>query len=311
MRKVVTLLTLWLLLMLGPDGVSAQQAGVLVVAHGGSRQWNDLVRDVVKRAQLEAPTEVAFGMAMHPEEVQAMQQAVDRLERRGVNRIVVVPFLVSSYSEVFRQYEYLFGIHPEAEWPEAGRPLALHVPVVMGQALDDSPVVAEVLLDRARRLSVSPAEETVIVVAHGPNGEDDNDQWLRTMQHLAQHLKRQGGFRAVEPFTIRDDAPEAIRGRAIASLRAAVQASSTQGQVLVVPLLIAQGGVEQKIPKLLAGLSYRYKPRALLPHPKMAQWIAQQATSLANASARPTERQHAALGTASLAGSITTSSEGL
>ncbi|MBI3311910.1 MAG: hypothetical protein HYZ88_00060, partial [Candidatus Omnitrophica bacterium] len=231
-------------------GTSVQErVGVLVIAHGGSAQWNGLVRHVVKQADLEAPVGVAFGMGMHPQEVRAFQEAVEQLEKHGARRLVVIPLLVSSFSEVFRQYEYLFGIRPEAQWSEAGAPVSLKIPVVMGRALDDHPAVAEILLERARELSRDPNTETVILIAHGPTEDADNQQWLERIRHLGQRIQQAGGFREVLGFTIRDDAPAAIREGAEAALRTAVHTAGGQGRVLVVPLLIAQGGIERKIPK--------------------------------------------------------------
>jgi len=256
--------------------------GVLVIAHGGTNRWDGMVRAAVRQAEVEFPTEVALGMGMHRSEVRVLQQAVDRLERKGVSRIVVVPFFISSHSEVFRQFEYLFGLRPEPEWAEAGGPLNLEVPVVMGEALDDSPVVAEILLERARSLSRKPEEETVVLVAHGPIGDTDNQRWLSTMRRLAASIKQEGGFRTVASLTMRDDAPKPVQEAAAQQLRDIVQWYSQQGRALVLPLLIAQGGVERKIPKILAGLTYVYKGETLLPHPKLVEWIAQQATQLAS-----------------------------
>ena len=260
---------------------AVDRVGVLVIAHGGSTQWDQMVHAVVQQARLPVPSELALGMGMHPPEVHRLQEAVTRLEQRGVTRIVVVPLLISSHSEVFRQQAYLFGLRRQAEWPEAGMPLNLHVPVVMGEALDDSPVVADILLDRARALSRAPEHETVILVAHGPNTDADNRLWLETMRRVGERIKREGGFRDVAGFTIRDDAPAPVQEQAKRQLRDAIRTAAQESRVLVVPLLMARGGVEDKIPKLLEGLPYLYKGDTLLPHPKVAQWIAQQAAQLA------------------------------
>ena len=41
-------------------------------------------------------------------------------------------------------------------------------------ALNDHPVVAQILATRARAIGKDPAYEAVVIVAHGPNEEDDN-----------------------------------------------------------------------------------------------------------------------------------------
>jgi len=256
--------------------------GVLVVAHGGTNQWDSAVRKTVRDAGLAPPVEVVFGMGMHPEEVRAFQDAVNRLQRRQVGRIVVVPLLVSSHSEVFRQYEYLFGLRDEPEWPEAGKPLHLEVPVVMGQALDDDPALAEVLTERAGQLSRKPEDETVFLIAHGPVEDEDDQRWLERLSQLGAQIQAKAGFHGVRAFTMRDDAHEPVKERAEQNLRAALRNESRQRRVLVVPVLIAKGGVERKIPKILTGLSYAYKGRTLLPHKKMEAWLARQTARLAS-----------------------------
>ena len=254
--------------------------GVLVLAHGGTNQWDAVVRKAVKQASLDYPTEVAFGMGMHSQEVRALQQSVEKLQRKGIDRILVIPLLVSSHSEVYRQYEYLLGLRPQPEWPQV-QPVRLLVPVVMGRALDDDPIVSDVLLARVKAMSRKPDSETVVIVAHGPNGDDDNREWLADMERLAARLSHAGGFREVVTKTIRDDAPKVVHDSATSDLREMVRASALTGPVLVVPLLMARGGVERKIPVILSGSSYEYTGETLLPDPRLATWIARQANELA------------------------------
>ncbi len=250
--------------------------GVLVLAHGGSERWNQQVRDLVEQADLSAPAEVAFGMGMHEAEVQAVQQAIDALERQGVTRIVAVPLLISSHSEVMRQYEYLLGMRAHGPWEGQTRPVSMRVPVTVAGALNDDAAVAKVLIERAKGLSQAPARETVILVAHGPTSEEDNAAWLKAMARLAAQIRAAGGFRAVVPVTMRDDAPMPIRAEATSAMRHVVAEYGRLGRVLVVPLLVASGGVEQKIPQRLRGLSYAYGSGTLLPHPELARWLRRQ-----------------------------------
>jgi len=45
--------------------------------------------------------------------------------------------------------------------------------------------------------------------------------------------------------------------------------------VIIVPVLMASGGIEQGIVKRLEGLKYKMA-RPLLPHPKVSEWIRNQ-----------------------------------
>lgn len=250
------------------------QTGVLILAHGGSGAWNSAVRQTVESAQLNMPVQIAFGMGMHGNEVENLQHAVDSLNRAGVNEIVAVPLLVSSYSEVMRQYEYLLGASAHGPWEDHAKPVHSRAAIRIARPLDDDPAVSEVLLDRAREISRAPEQETIVLVAHGPNEDDDNVRWLQAMQRVADRVRQTGRFHAVVPVTMRDDAPDPVLAAATAAMRERVQDAGAAGRVLVVPLLIASGGVDHKIPQRLEGLDYVFQSKALLPHPAISRWIA-------------------------------------
>ena len=156
-----------------------------------------------------------------------IQAAVDRLTARGVKDIVAVPLFVSSWSSVITSTEcrYLLGQRavapaelsafakmnhstpaaapgagavPTAHEGHAGAdgtsPVKSPVPIRMTRALDDHPVVAEILASRARSISKDPSGEAVVIVAHGPNSDEDNRRWLSDMASVAGRI---GGGRAV------------------------------------------------------------------------------------------------------------------
>jgi len=253
---------------------AAKTIGVLVLAHGGTPRWNAVVEQAVADAALPYPTRVAFGMGMHGGEVEALQQAVTELEHLGVEKVVAVPLLVSSASEVMRQYAYLLGLRPDGPWQEQAEPVKRQVPIRLTSPLDGDPAVAQVLLDRAREVSVAPGHEVVVVIAHGPNTEEDNARWLDAMGRLTQTIKAEGGFKDVLSVTMRDDAEPAVLAKAVADMRQTIEAQAKENTVIVLPLLIANGGIEGKIPERLSGLTFIYQPKALLPHPKLSEWIA-------------------------------------
>ena len=209
-----------------PRRPAYSDTGVLILAHGGSAKWNNAVRQTVGAARLAHPTQIAFGMGMHGGEVEALQRAVDALSADGVRRIVAVPLLVSSHSEVMRQYEYLLGAREHGPWEHHAKPIHAAVPIDITRPLNDDPAVAEVLLDRAREVSRQPGQETVVLVAHGPNEEQDNARWLQSMQRVAGEVQGAGGFHAVIPVTMRDDAEPSIQEAATHHMRALVEESS-------------------------------------------------------------------------------------
>jgi sirohydrochlorin ferrochelatase len=272
--------------------------GVLLLAHGGKPAWNQAVLDLAGKVDRTFPTEVAFGMATRS----AIQLAVDKLTARNVSEIVAVPLFVSSHSSVITSTEYLLGLRPEAP-PELARfarmshggatdsghaahgrgetaiesgttPVTSALPIVMTEALNQHPIVAEVVTSRATALSSDASRESIILVAHGPVTDRENEKWLADLASVAGRVSAATSFADVKYLTVRDDAPEPIRSRATAELREMVSGLTAAGRrVLIVPVLLSYGGIEDGIRKRLEGLQYTMSPQALMPDDRLETWV--------------------------------------
>lgn len=248
------------------------------MAHGGGPQWNATVKKAVKGAELTAPYKLFFGMGDNAAQVRKLQSYVKSLERDGVHTIVVVPMLVSAYSEVARQWKYLFGIDVQPGFiNNPVFPVQKRSNIRFADPLNDSSVVVEILLDRAQEISDDPSKESVIIVSHGPNDESDNLRWNQILRNLSARIQERASFKSVEGVTLRNDAPSAVRGRAIQALRGRIQQiDANGGRALVVLLLLAQGGIENKLALELRGLQYTLNTKTLLPDSRMSDWIRSQ-----------------------------------
>jgi sirohydrochlorin ferrochelatase len=297
--KTRIILPLVLLVVLAAR-TSYADSGILLLAHGGSPEWNTRVTDLVTQIDRTKPTEVAFGMATRAN----IQAAVDRLVARGVAEIVAVPLFVSSWSSVITSTEYLLGLRADAPAalamyakmhhpqpgsnaphpPSAGHevhatadataPVTSPVPIRMTRALNDHPIVAEILTSRANSISQNPAKESLVIVAHGPNDDDDNRRWLADMASLAERIARTEKFASIDYLTLRDDAPKPVRDAATAELRDVVSRRVQEGRrVLIVPLLVSFGGIERGLRQRLEGLSYALPDAALMPDARLAAWV--------------------------------------
>lgn len=261
---------------------SSDRVGTIVVAHGGSREWNDHVRAVAAQARTGGPVEVSF--LMGPEAATSrFQDVAAKLERAGVSRLVIVPLLVSSHSEHYEQVRYLAGATDSvdhalhAHMDHGGvEPARVGIPLVVTPALDDSPVVARVLAERARAIATAPAEQALFLVAHGPTSAEDYARWMKNLRTVADTVQSLTGFRDVRVDMVRDDAPKHVRAEAVRRVRELIdlQRQVTGRDVVVVPVLISKGRVSRETFMAdLAGLPVTYTGEPLLPHPGLARWI--------------------------------------
>ena len=291
--------TILALVLLAATPAFAQPAapeGILLLAHGGSAEWNARVLALASAIDQTQPVEVAFGMASRP----AIQAAVDKLVERQVIGIVAVPLFVSSHSSVLTSTAYLLGARHEmpadlkifarmrhggaaghdqhagdgASAEDNTKPISSPVSIRLTDALNHHPLVGEILIDRAREISEAPEREAVIIVAHGPVPEVDNQRWLDDMKILAAQMETATTFAAIQYLTVRDDAPQPIKDAATAELRALVDEHRNRNRrVLVVPLLLSYGGIEKGIRQRLDGLPYVMAERALMPDDRLVEWV--------------------------------------
>jgi hypothetical protein len=265
---------------------------------GGGQDWNKQVLDVVTEVDKQMPAEVAFGMA----DRSTLQDGIDKLTKRGVTQIVAVPLFVSSYSSVMECTKYLLGLRPDppkelADFamssmpgmpgmtnhpagastpkpPAPPIPVKSAVPIEMTPALDRHAIVAQILADRAGAIAKDPTRDVLILVAHGPNDDQENAEWLANMNALAKQIGAHTSFVRIECVTLRDDAAAPLRNRATAQLRKTVQAADDAGDhALIVPLLLSYGGIENGLRERLDGIEHTIAPQALLPDPRITEWV--------------------------------------
>ncbi|MCH2448876.1 MAG: hypothetical protein MK198_01900 [Gracilimonas sp.] len=280
--------------------------GILIMAHGGGTTWNSMVKEAAKPLMENYPIEFAWGMANFV----SLQKAVHKLEAEKADRIIVIPLFISKHSPILRQAEFLLGLRDELAdapmpvmhytdefvemsgieldeshkmhnmlFPPTLNPIKINTPVQFTDALDDHPIVAAILRDRILALSEDPNAETVVLAAHGPNGEEDNTGWVKSMESLAaqiQQWQNEEGlstFRNILSLTVRDDAPKPIHEQAKQHLRALVRQGNSSGNVIVIPVFLSPGGREKSVAQRLEGLNFKWSGDTLLPDDRLRDFL--------------------------------------
>jgi hypothetical protein len=267
--------------------------GVLVMAHGGSKQWNKEVLAAIEPLKDEHNIEVAFGMA----DAASLQQGVERLEARGARRIGVVRLFISGESFLERT-EQILGLAPGAPQREATqaehdghegghsmefwRVESQSSFALSKQGLVEAPEMANVLIDRARTLSRDPAHEDVLILAHGPGDDAENERWLAHLEARAAAVRQALPFRTVRVETLREDWPEK-RQDAEQRIRRYVEQASKTGRAIVIPFRVQGFGPYAEV---LTGLDYLSDSRGLVPDAGVTQWIEHQIAMLERAEFR-------------------------
>ncbi|MGP8322271.1 MAG: sirohydrochlorin chelatase [Methanosarcinaceae archaeon] len=179
--------------------------------------------------------------------------------------------------------------HPD-EVEEELVPVETDTEILLTSAMDDHWLIADILADRMAGLSTGSAgiaSETLVVVAHGTDEENNFDGWVNNTLSLTNQARLKLAYW--------NDPAIGLAGTEIAfihhnatlnpefTLRPIVE--SAEYPVLV-PLMVSEGYFTgKKIPGLLENLTYTYDGSALTPHPNVAEWIklsaAKESTDLA------------------------------
>lgn len=288
--SMILRVTLRILILFGLGAASTAMAkdqfGVLVMAHGGSEEWNRSVEVTLEPLREEYPLELAFGMA----DPASMQDAANRLEQRGVDRIGVVRLFISGESWRERTAQIL-GLVPgapprpaqDAHAGHGGHDMALWRIesdarfAVAQDGLADAAEMSAVLVRRVGELSKYPAHEFVLILAHGPGDDDENLRWIAKIDQQADAVRALGQFRAVRVETLREDWPEKRAGSEERIREFVDMAARSNGRAIVIPYRVSGFG---PFAQVLEGLTYEASGVGLLPSEEVRHWVRRQAEAL-------------------------------
>jgi hypothetical protein len=244
--------------------------GVLILAHGFGSQGDRALRVSMEPVGQAQPSAMALGMSMATSS--HIQLALDDLTNAGAQEIAVIPVVSSPYSTLMRQWEYIFGLRDEPEYATVPK-VSTTAKLGFASPMEDHPFVQMILSDYAAEISQDPAQEELIIVAHGPVDAADNQAQLETMDRMADSLRTEG-YAGVYAVTLQDDAPREVRAANVVRMRALVEEINARGHTpLVITNLIGTRMVQASIRRDLRGLGYRYNFRGLVQHEKFIEWV--------------------------------------
>lgn len=248
-----------------------------LLSHNLSDEWDSTILDMIDAVEMKIPypLEVAFGMW----DQKSFQKAITHLGHQDVCSLLIIPLFISDHSDVIRAQKYQFHLTETNPLPfDPGR---VEIPrsiqhIQYSSALNDNITLSQIIEKRAQELSQHPSNEELILVAHGPNSDEDDTLWLRDLSIHSSRL--QIPFSKTHIVTLRDDAPAPIQDGKTRELRTYVAEAHAKGlKPIILPVLLAPGGIEQGLIKRLEGLEYHYSNHMLAPDDLLINWIVEQA----------------------------------
>lgn len=234
--------------------------GVLVIAHGSSNpSWVQRVDEAVQQVKTDEPLVVSF-LEMVPG--RSIEDGLRQLEEQGERSIRVLPLFVSSGSTHVEEIAYLLGLVKKPKIPMDEPPIAHHAALSLLPTMGAHPLIAQILVDRARRLSTHPQEECLLLVGHGSEHPYFHKQWVADVEKLGEQIMQEVPFASFSYAFLHPD-----------QLRTVAQRES-QRPVVCLPLFLSAGYfTRQVIPSRLEGLGIHYDGETYLPHSAIVRWM--------------------------------------
>jgi hypothetical protein len=148
------------------------------LGHGYAGDGNDRLAATLGGDPCTRPRSVRMSM-MDSAHVQA---AVDKLEAAGATTIIVLE--ETGTSSLVRQWHYMFGLTDNSGYLEVPR-VRTRAKVIMAKSPTRSPIIGRILGENLKSASKDPANEVALLVMHGPERKEENDEELRNLARLA------------------------------------------------------------------------------------------------------------------------------
>jgi hypothetical protein len=270
-----TLFAIWSFLVTScADTAEKAAMGVVVITHGAPiPQWNETVMRMISTVKSPYPVEPAF---LGFDEERTLAKAARRLEDKGVNEILIVHLSPSSYSSHHEEVRYLAGLRKDlgVYTEDAERPLQSRSRFAVSPCMDEHPLAVEIVKDYARELSQNPAQESLLLVGHGPVEELENIMWVRQLEKIGREIQKTISFKEVACMTLRSDAADLVRDQAHEDARKTALRLSAQGRVIVVICGVGIKMLQFELQQLLKGVpSVVINQKGFINHPNVVKWI--------------------------------------
>ena len=249
-----------------------QETGALLLAHGYGEEGDLDFHNSMTDISSQHITTLSLGMSMMTSK--HIECALSEIRQNGAKKIYIVPISSTPHNTLVQQWEYIFGLRNDHAYTKVKSVQADDV--VFLDPISDHRIAKKIVLDYAKEISVDPKNEIVVIIAHGPVGETDNELELELMKNLAAYVRDQGKFNTVRPFTLQDDAPKEIRDRNVKQIKEFMENATLEGKkVLMVSNLMSGKGIQRKINEDFSGLNYKFNSKGFLTHPLFKEWILQ------------------------------------
>jgi len=295
MKKIF--LTLLVLISINP--FAQGKIGLLIIAHGSpSEQWNqpvlnieNQVKELLKTKNISDFDEVRVALMEFTDP--SIATVLKDMENKGITKVYALPLFIAPSGHSLYDIPTILGLYYNQEMvddikEEGIKIVDTKIKITVGPTLDYKNVMKDILLDKVKNLSDNPAEEALIILAHG----DKNFKpiWEGLINETGNYILGKTGIEYFDKAFV-----EVGQSFAIDGVSPIIKASENKKKVIVVGMYLSMGvknmaensgfimmGRTVKSKKMFEGKNIVFLEHGLLPDKRIAEWIVDRAVEWLN-----------------------------
>jgi len=290
MKKVYLIL----MVLISINTFSQEKTGLLIIAHGSPmKQWNqpvlDLenqVKELLKTKNISTFDEVRVALMEFTEP--SIATVVEDMENKGITKIFALPLFIAPSGHSSYDIPTILGLYYDQEMidvlkEEGTKIIDTKVKITVGPTLYYENVMKDILLDKVKSLSDNPAEEALIILAHG--AENFMPIWEELTNETGNYILGKTGIEYFDKAFV-----EVGQSFAIDGVNPILKASENKKKVIVVGMYLSMGvknmaensgfimnGRTIETKKMFEGKNIVFAEQGLLPDKRIAEWLVERA----------------------------------
>ncbi len=292
--------TLVILFVLFSLNIFAQEKlGLMIIAHGSpAEQWNQPVLDLenyVKQLfdekKITKFDEVRVALMEFTEP--SIASVIKDFEDKGITKIFALPLFIAPSGHSLYDIPTILGFYFDKEMidgleEEGIKIVDTKIKITVGPTLDYENVMKDILLDKVNNLSDNPAEEALILLAHGD--KNFTPIWEKLTNEIGNYILGKTGIEYFDKAYVGVGQSFAVDG-----VNLILKASENKKRVIVVGMYLSMGvknmaensgiimmGRTMESKKMFEGKNIIFAEDGLLPDIRITEWIVDRAVEWLN-----------------------------
>ena len=294
MKKIMKKALVILFVLFSLNIFAQEKLGLMIIAHGSpAKQWNQPVLDLENQVKqlfdkkkLTKFDEVRVALMEFTEP--SIASVIKDFEDKGITKVFALPLFIAPSGHSIYDIPAILGLYYDQEMideleEEGIKIVVTKIKITVGPTLDYEKVMKGILLDKVNNLSDNPAEEALILLAHG----DKNFKpiWEKLTNETGNYILGKTGIEYFDKAYVGVGQSFAVDG-----VNPILKASENKKKVIIVGMYLSMGvknmaensgiimlGRTMESKKMFEGKNIVFAEHGLLPDKRIAEWIVDRA----------------------------------